>query len=343
MSDKIITLGIDVGKIWFHLVGLNEHGKSVYKKKVRREDLVATVVAIAPPLVGMEACPGAQYIARRLRELNVNAKMMAAQFVKPYLKSQKNDYNDAAAIAEAVTRPSMRFVPIKTQAQLDLQALHRYRDRLIADRIAATNQIRAFLQENGIVLPKGKAALRDRLPTILEDENQQLSGSLKHLISRIHQRWIEIESSISDADKEIKQIAKTHPDCQRLTTIPGIGPLISTAIIAAIGNGSEFNNAREVAAWLGLVPRQYSTGGKAKLLGITKSGNPYLRKLLIHGARSVVIHSHRHQDRLSQWLVQLECRVHRNKVVAALANKLARIIWAVLRSDGVYQRIAIEA
>ena len=154
-------------------------------------------------------------------------------------------------------------------------------------------------------------------------------------------RWIDIEASVTDADREIKQMAMTHPDCQRLLTIPGIGPLISTALVAAMGNGSEFNNAREVAAWLGLVPRQHSTGGKSKLLGITKSGNPYLRKLLIHGARSVVIHSHRQQDRLSQWLVQLECRVHRNKVVVALANKLARIIWSVLRSDDVYRRYAV--
>lgn len=339
MSDTIVTLGIDIGKTWFHLIGLNRREKPVYKKKVKRDMLFETIVNISPRLVGMEACSGSQYIARRLAEFNICAKLMAPQFVKPYLKSQKNDFNDAAAIAEAVTRPTMRFVAVKTQAQLDLQALHRYRDRVIRDKTAATNQIRAFLQENGIIIPTGKSALLARIPDILEDVDGVLSGLMKSIITRIHCRWIELEKSLVETDKEIKLFSKSHHDCQRLMTIPGIGPLSATAIVSAIGNGNEFKNARELAAWIGLVPRQHSTGGQSKLLGITKTGNPYLRKLFIHGARAVIIHSHRKEDRLSRWLNSLESRVHRNKAVVALANKLARICWSVLVSGGIYRQL----
>ena len=211
---------------------------------------------------------------------------------------------------------------------------------MLRDRLAATNQIRAFLQENGIVVPTGKAQLKKRMPEILENLKEHISEAMRKIISRINQRSVEIDECLIEVDREIKHIAKTNHDCQRLMSIPGIGPLSSTAMIASVGDGSDFTKARELAAWLGLVPRQHSTGGKTKLLGITKTGNSYVRRLLIHGARSVIVHSHRGKDRLSQWITSLECRVHSNKVTVALANKLARICWAVLRSGGFYKQIA---
>lgn len=337
MRQNVHTLGVDVGKVWFHLIGLDLRGKPVFRRKIRREALLATIVEISPSLVGMEACPGSQFLARRLVELGVPTKLMAAQFVKPYLKSQKNDFNDAAAIAEAVRRPTMRFVPIKSQEQLDLQALHRYRERLIRDRQAATNQIRAFLQENGLTVAKGRPALRDALPDLLEDAENALSPAIRHILDRIRTRWMAIEECISEVDKEIKSIAVQRDDCRRLLTIPGLGPLNATALVAAIGNGREFKNGREVAAWLGLVPRQHSTGGQTRLLGVTKRGNPHLRRLLIHGARSVVLHTDRKRHRIGSWLDGLEARAHKNIAVVAMANKLARIAWAVLSKEAVYR------
>lgn len=339
MDQTIHTLGIDIGKNLFHLVGLNQHGSPIYRKKVRRDKLFDLLVKISPTLVAMEACAGSQYVARRLVGFGIDAKLMAAQFVKPYVKSQKNDFNDALAIAEAVRRPTMRFVPIKSQEQLDLQALHRYRERLVRDRTAATNQIRAFLQENGLTVAKGRAALRDTLPGVLEDAENELSPAIRRILDRLRTRWQSVETAIAEADREIKHIAASRDDCRRLLTIPGLGPLNATALVAAIGNGQEFKNGREVAAWLGLVPRQHSTGGQSRLMGITKRGNPYLRRLLIHGARSVVLHSDRKHHRIGVWLDELETRAHRNVAVVAMANKLARIAWAVLTKDTVYRPV----
>jgi len=337
MENRIHTIGIDVGKNWFHLVGTNQLGKPVRRKKVNRSKLLLTVSQWAPRLIGMEACPGSQFLARKMLDQGIEVKLMAAQFVKPYLKSQKNDFNDATAIAEAVRRPTMRFVPIKSQEQLDLQALHRYRDRLVRDRTAITNQMRAFLMENGLIIPKGRPALRNALSESLADAENDLSFALRNILDRLRERWRFIDEALLEADRQIKNIAINRDDCRRLLTIPGIGPLNATALVAAIGNGSEFKNGREVAAWLGLVPRQYSTGGQSRLLGVTKRGNPYLRRMLIHGARSVVMHTDRGSHRIGAWIEGLESRSHRNVAVVAMANKLARISWAVLTKESIYQ------
>ena len=337
MNNTIYTLGIDAGKSWFHLVGANREGELILQRKVQRFKLLALVAQLAPDLTAMEACPGTQYLARQMQESGLNVKLIAPQFVKPYVKSQKNDFNDAEAIAEAARRPTMRFVPVKTAEQLDLQALHRYRERLVHDRTAIVNQIRAFLLENGLTVHKGRPALRKDLPGILEDAENALSTSMRSILARLSHRWDMVEEMIEEANRQIQSIAANRDDCRRLLTIPGIGPLGATALVAAIGNGSEFRNGREVAAWLGLVPRQHSTGGKTRLFGVTKRGNPYLRRLLIHGARSVTLHMHRDRHRLGAWVSSLETRTHRNVAVVALANKLARISWAVLTQETIYR------
>ena len=337
MNNDIHTLVIDAGKIWFHMVGTNRAGRSILRKRLKRAQLLPTVVQLAPDLTAMEACPGTQHLARRMHDHGLEVKLIAPQFVKAYLTSQKNDFNDAAAIAEAARRPTMRFVPVKSAEQLDLQALHRYRERLVHDRTAIINQTRAFLMENGIVVDKGRLALGRALPDLLEDADNSLSVPMCSILDRLRQRWRLIDELIDEANRQIKSIAANRDDCRRLLTIPGIGPLSATALAAALGNGSEFRNGREVAAWLGLVPRQFTTGGKPKLLGITKRGNPYVRRLLIHGARSVVLHTHRDRHQLGVWVDALESRAHRNVAVVALANKLARISWAVLTQETIYR------
>ena len=262
---------------------------------------------------------------------------MPAQFVKPYVKSNKNDFIDAEAIAEAVTRENMRFVPIKTEDQLDLQALHRVRDRLVHRRTALINQIRGFLLERGITFAKGPANLRNQMPAILEDAERSISPRMRLLLTQVWQEWKQLEIEIAAASDEIERIASEDPACQRLRKIPGVGPLVSTATVAAIGNGAAFRKGREFAAWLGLVPRQHSTGGKTKLYGISKRGNIYLRRLFIHGARSVLFRVKYDTGGFGHWVHQLAARAPRNKVAVAIANKLARIAWAVLFRGEDYQ------
>jgi transposase len=235
----------------------------------------------------MEASCGAHHLSRHLTEQGHEVRLIPAQFVRPFVKSQKNDYVDAEAIAEAVQRPTMRFVPIKTEDQLDLQALHRVRDRLVERRTSVVNQLRAFLLERGVVLRTGRAYLRKLMPAVLIDAEQHLAPRMYKLLCLLAEEWRHIEEGIEKLDHEIDAVASTDSACQRLLTVPGIGPLIATAMLAAIGNGSAFSKGREFAAWLGLIPKQCSTGGKPKLLGISKHGNEYLRRLFIHGARSV--------------------------------------------------------
>lgn len=336
----ISTLGIDIGKTWFHIVGLNRAGKPIMREKRRRKDLMPFLANVPPCLVGMEACPGSQQLARSLIAQGHQARIIPAQFVRPFLKAGKNDFNDAEAIAEAVTRPSMRFVPVKNVEQLDVQALHRARDRFVHDRTAIVNQIRAFLLENDIPIRTGRTHLRRELPDVLEDAQNRLSDRLRSLLHRLWQHWETLELQIKEISAELKLIANTRDDCRRLLTVPGIGPLAATAMVAAIGNGTQFSRGRQFAAWLGLVPRQHSTGGVPKLLGISKRGNNYLRRLLIHGARSVYMHMHRERFALGRWIDELQLRAHRNVVVVALANKIARICWAVLTSGSVYRAAA---
>jgi transposase len=235
----------------------------------------------------------------------------------------------------------MRFVPIKTEDQLDLQALHRVRDRLVHRRTAIINQIRGFLLERGVTFAKGPANLRKRMPAILEDAEQNISPRMRTLLARVWQEWKQLEIDIADASDEIERIANEDAGCKRLRQIPGVGPLVSTATVAAIGNGAAFRKGRDFAAWLGLVPRQHSTGDKAKLYGISKRGNLYLRRMFVHGARAVLLRVKYDTGGFGQWVRQLEARAPRNKVIVAIANKLARIAWAVLFRAEDYQHMAV--
>jgi transposase len=288
-------------------------------------------------LIGMEACGGSHFLARALREQGHEVRLIPAQYVKPYVKTNKNDFIDGEAIAEAVRRPTMRFVPIKTDEQLDLQSLHRVRERWVMRRTAVVNQIRGLLLERGITVRKGRCYLEAVLPAILEDADAKLSGAARSLVAQLKVELEQLALRLDEADALIQQIAQDSDACRRLDAIPGIGPLAATALIAAIGNGSAFHKGREFAARVGLVPREHSTGGKQKLLGISKRGNCYLRTLFVHGARAVLQFQEKQSPALKAWLAQLTSRVHFNVAVVALANKLARMAWAVLATGKLYQ------
>ena len=337
---KLHVLGIDLGKTVFHAVGLDVTGKVVIRKKCSRRQLLVFTANLEVELIGMESCSGSHFLGRALREQGHEVRLMPAQYVKPYVQTNKSDFLDAEAIAEAVQRPRMRFVPIKTEEQLDLQALHRVRERWVMRRTAVVNQIRSLLLERGLTLPKGRRYVDQQLPRILEDAELSLSGSFRVLLAQLKLELDQLGARIEEMDRVIQKTAKENEDCQRLTEIPGVGPVTATALIAAVGNASAFQKGRNLAAWMGIVPREYSTGGKQKLLGISKRGNPYVRRLLIHGARSCVIHLDRTRDRLGSWLNGLQQRMHINKVVVALANKIARIAWVVLNRPGaLYERV----
>lgn len=333
----ITTLGIDIGKTWFHLIGCNRAGTPVARHKLNRSKLMQFIVNLPRCLIGMEACPGSQHLARAFHSHGHEVRLIAPKFIKPYLKGQKNDFNDAAAIAEAVTRPTMRFVLPKSNEQLDLQAIHRIRDRLVGERTAVINQIRGFLIEYGLPVAEGRSALRRDIIGILEDAENGLSLKMRQLIARLRDHWQQLESQIDECVREIEDIVVRNDDCRRLVSIPGIGPLGATALVAAVGNAATFRKGRELAAWLGLVPRQWSTGGKPTLLGIGKRGNTYIRRLFIHGARSVFQHLKRGNHALGSWMTQLEKRAHKNVVIVAIANKMARIAWAVLSRQESYR------
>ena len=336
---QIRSVGIDLGKTTFHLVALGDNGKVLLKKKFTQKQLITFTANMQTSLIGMEACGGAHFLGRALRAQGHEVKLIPAQFVKPFVKSNKNDFIDAEAIAEAVDRQNMRFVPIKTDDQLDLQALHRVRDRLITRRTSVINQLRAFLLERGLVFAKSPAKLRERMPEVLENADEDLTPRMRNLLVLLWNEWKELEQQIVDMNYEVEQIASSDPACTRLRQIPGIGPLVATAIVAAIGNGAAFRKGREFAAWMGLVPKQYSTGGKAKLAGISKRGNLYLRKILIHGARAVVLRSKRERIAMGAWMTSLETRAPRNVLIVATANKLARIAWAVLATGQDYRAV----
>lgn len=339
----IASIGIDLGKTTFHLLALDEYGKVIVKKKFSRKQLLAYTANLQASLIGIEACSGAHFIGAALRDQGHDIRLIPAQFVKPFLKSNKNDFLDAEAIAEAVARQNMRFVPIKTDEQLDLQAMHRVRDRLVHRRTALINQIRGFLLERGITLAKGPANLRNNMAAILEDAEQNLTPRMRNLLAQVWQEWKQLEVDIVTISQEIERISNEDEGCKRLRQIPGVGPLVSTATVAAIGNGAAFRKGRDFAAWLGLVPRQHSTGGNAKLYGISKRGNIYLRRMFIHGARAVLLRVKYDTAGLGHWVHQLEARAPRNKVIVAIANKLARIAWSVLFRGERYRHAAAAA
>jgi transposase len=337
MTQELSIVGIDLAKSVFHLVGMDERGKIILRKRMVRGDVLAFMATLPAVTVGMEACGGAHYWARRLREQGHTVKLMAPQYVKPYVKTNKNDMRDAEAIAEAVTRPSMHFVPIKTVAQQDIQALHRVRERLVGARTALINEMRGLLAEYGIVLPVGVKAFRKSVVETLDAERAKLTLLSAELFGTLFKELEKLDTEIAYYEEKVQGLATTHPEAQRLLTIPGIGPLTATALLAAVGDVSVFKNGRQFAAWLGLVPKQHSTGGQTRLLGISKRGDRYLRKLLIHGARATLRWAKTKADDRSQWIRGVLERRGWNRTAVAVANKNARIVWAVLSRGEVYR------
>lgn len=331
--DELMSVGVDIGKDVFHLVGFDKDGQLILRKKIKRLALVATFENLPRCIVGLEACLSAHFVSRTLRGLGFEPRIIPAIYVKPFNKGQKNDYNDAEAIAEAALRPNLKTVSEKTQDQLDLQALHRVRARLVSRRTATMNQIRAFLIEQGITVRRSVAALRNSLPAILENRSDELSVRMRKLIVGLQHDWIWLDERIKMTTSEIKAVSETEESCQRLMTIPGIGPLISTAMVAAIGKGEAYDRGRDFAAWLGLVPRQHSTGGRTILGRITKRGSRYLRMLFVQAAQVIMMRPKNwHKFSFGSWLEAASMRMSHNKLGVALANKLARIAWSVLNS-----------
>jgi transposase len=346
---NVTAIGIDLAKNVFQVHGVDEHGKVVIRKQLRRSQMMAFFAQRTPCLVGMEACGGAHEWARRLTGLGYTVKLMAPQFVKPYVKTNKNDAADAEAICEAVSRPNMRFVPIKTPDQQAILALHRARQGFVRQRTAQGNQIRGLLAEYGVTIPQGIRNIRKCLPEILEDGESTLPGLLRQLMGQLGEHLKTLDRLVNEMDQQIQQWLGTNEASQRLTQIAGVGPITATAVVASIGDARNFSNGRQLAAWLGLVPRQHSTGGKSLLLGISKRGDCYLRTLLIHGARAVIrcVGRKRKADivetpgasttRNRDWVQSLVSRRGANVAAVALANKNARVIWALLAHDRHYQ------
>jgi transposase len=334
---QIAVLGIDLGKNSCSVVGLDTSGPVVLRRRMHRDGIVKLAAGLPGCVVAMEACGGAHHLGRRLRDLGHQVRLMSPEYVRPYVKAQKNDDRDAEAIAEAATRLTMRFVELKSEAQLDMQSLHRARDRLVGERTALINQLRAFLLERGIIVPQGRRKLELFLETLLSASQVSLSPRTRLLIEDMRGEWRELHRRILAFDEEFALQARADETARLLTTIPGIGPLNATALAAAVGKAETFGRGRDLAAWLGLVPKQTTTGGKPRLLGISRRGNAYLRKMLIHGARAALPALSKGETPLGGWLRGLLARAHVNTVVVALAAKLARIVCAVLRSGRAFE------
>ena len=336
-KGKIKVLGIDLAKNSFQLHGADESGQAVLKKKLSRKQLTAFIAKLLPCLIGLEACGGAHHWVRVFKSLGHRVRMIAPQFVKPYVKSNKNDAVDAEAICEAVQRPSMRFVPEKSIKQQDMQSIHRIRSQLVARRTAQGNQIRGLLLEYGIIIPKGISYVRREMPLILEAADNGLSDLFREILCELYEELVHLDKRVEEMEEKLLRLSRQNEDCQRLLTIPGIGLLTATALVAAIGDVSVFKNGRELAAWLGLVPRQHSTGGKTSLMGISKRGDTYLRTLLIHGGRTVVRVAGKYEDKRNRWINDLDQRRGKNISAVAVANKNARLAWALLSKKAIYQ------
>ena len=336
---KITRVGVDLAKNVFHVHGVDRREKPVWRRRLTRERWLKVLMEKVEPgcEIGMEACAGAHHWARELRSRGMVVKLIAPQFVKPYVKSNKNDRNDAEAICEAMGRPTMRFVEVKSVEQQDIQAVHRVRSELVGQRTAKANQIRGLVAEYGLVAPRGVWRLRGALADWLEDAENGLTDRFRRLLAGLWDDLVELDRRVAELDGEIEAIAKSDPVAQRLQQLRGVGPVIATALVAAVGSGEQFAKGRDLAVSLGLTPKQHSTGGKDRLLGISKRGDPYLRKLLVHGARSVIHHARDKDDRLSQWAKALAARSHINVASVALANKTARIAWAMIRNGTDYE------
>jgi len=333
---KITAIGIDLAKNVLQIHGVNERGKAVLKKQLKRDQVTAFFANVPPCLIGMEACGSAHYWARRLQSFGHDVKLMAPQFVKPYVKTNKNDVADAEAICEAVSRPSMRFVPIKNGEQQSVLAMHRARQGFVKARTAQANQIRGLLAEYGIVIPQGIGYIAKRLPEILEDGENELPGAFRQLLQRLGDHLKQLDRQVTELEVQIRNWHRGSDASKKLEQIPGIGPITASALVASIGDAKSFQSGRQLAAWLGLVPRQHSTGGKQVLLGISKRGDSYLRMLLIHGARAVIRVAERRAGYAGSWLARLLARRNQNVAAVALANKNARIVWALLAQERDY-------
>jgi transposase len=342
-NTSIAIVGIDIGKNSFHVVGLDGRGAIVLRQKWSRGQVEARFANMPPCLIGMEACVGAHHLSRKLKALGHDARLMPAKYVRPYSKGQKNDFRDAETIAEAVQRPTMKFVATKTAEQLDLQALHRVRERLVSQRTGIINQIRAFLLERGIAVRQGQRFLRAQLPAILAAPPDVLSPRMVRVIEDLAADWRRLDERIEDLSREITTLAGQDAGCERVMSVPGIGPIISSAMVAAIGTGDSFSKGRDFAAWLGLVPKQISTGDRTILGKISKRGNRYLRVLFVQAAWVVLIKPQSWERHgLKAWIEAAKRRLHHNVLAIALANKLARIAWSVLARGRTFEASKLQ-
>ncbi|WP_432815275.1 IS110 family transposase [Sphingorhabdus sp.] len=328
------TLAIDLGKQSFHLYGITDDGE-VISRKVSRAKLLDVVIKLHPASVAMEACASSHHWGRTFEASGYTVRLIHPRFVKPFVKGSKNDAVDAEAIFDADSRPNMRFVPLKSAEQQDLQSLHRMRDRLIVQRTALINHTRGLLAEYGLIIPAGAARFRLQVEELVN--TAELSDLAKSLFEKLIEEYRDLDTRVSEVDDTLVQICRTNERCKRLTSLPGVGPVVATALVAAIDDGRHFASGRALAAWIGLVPRQYTTGGKPRLGGIGKRANHYLRRQLVHGARSALLRIARYDDQRSKWVQALLARVGHNKTLVAMANKTARIAWAMLRNEESYK------
>ena len=336
----IKIIGIDLAKSIFHLHGVDGEGKMVLRKRLNRSKLAEFMVQLKPCLVAMEACGGSHHWARQFQAMGHDVRLISPQFVKPFVKSNKNDIADAEAICEAVQRPTMRFVPLKSVEQQDILSIHRAREQVVRRRTAQGNQIRGLLMEYGVVMPQGMRAVRTQLPDILADADNELTLMFRELLQGLSEELINLDKRVALYDQQISMISEQSDVCRRLMTIPGVGPMVATALLASVSDGKAFKNGREMSAWLGLVARQHSTGGKPRLLGISKRGDVYLRKLLIHGARAALRWTDRKHDKRSMWATSLKERRGQNIAAVALANKTVRTAWVLITRGEDYRTSA---
>ncbi|NJO03945.1 MAG: IS110 family transposase [Bacteroidia bacterium] len=339
-TKKIYRIGIDIAKNVFQIHGVDKNDKCILRKKISRRSMIEFFSNLPPCIIGMEACGGSHFWARKLTSMGHTVRLIAAKFVKPYVKNNKNDARDAEAICEAISRPGMNFVPVKNVEQHDLQSLHRIRELTKKNRTALVNQIRGLLMEYGIVINRGVSHARKNIPVILEDADNELTATARDMIGELHRDLLSLDLKLNTYDQRISAIAKSSETCKRLMAIDGVGELTATALLAAVGNAHQFKNGRALAAWIGLVPRQHSSGGKTRLSGISKHGNSYLRTLLVHGGRAVIQNCDKKDDSTSKWLSSIKKRTGTNCACVARANKVARVAWVILAKGETYRKAA---
>ena len=337
IAMSTVTIGLDIAKSVFQVHGIDRTGTIVIQRKLRRTEVLKFFSKLQPSLIGIEACHGSHFWARELSALGHTVRLMPTQYVKPFLLGGKNDANDAAAICAAVTRSGLHFVPIKSAEQQSLQSVHRMRERLVHDRTAASNQIRSMFAEEGYVFPVGIASLRHGVAALISDADARVTLLLRRLGYLYLEQLNALQTWLDALNANIDAIFQCNEACQRLATVPGIGPIVATALVGSVADPAQFKNGRQFSAWLGLTPKQRSSGGKTQLGGITKHGDTYLRTMLVHGARAVIRFVHRHDDRLSRWIKAIMQCKHKNIVVVALANKLARIVWSVMTRNTIFR------